>query len=131
MATITGVDVVTIVVEDQEEALTFYLEELGFHLDQDEEYGDQGRWIEISPPDSDVSLKLKTPEMFDSDEAVHRRALIGRSPQITYQVGDCMEIFQSLTDRGIPFEDEPKSKPWGTQATLRDPSGNLVVLTEK
>lgn len=74
---------------------------------------------------------MKTPEMFDDEEAQHRRALIGTSPQVAFRVDDCRELYQSLLEKGVSFNAEPEEKPWGISAVARDPSGNQVVLTEE
>jgi catechol 2,3-dioxygenase-like lactoylglutathione lyase family enzyme len=131
MASVEDIDLITLVVTDQDEALDFYVDTLGFELIQKEEYPDGRQWIEISPPDSAVKLAVKTPEMFDGEEAEHRRALIGASPQITYRVDDCMALCDSLQDHGVTVDDGPSTKPWGIQAVVRDPSGNQIVLTEE
>ena len=127
---IKAIDMVTLVVDDQDEAIKFYVEKLGFELHQIEDYGDGGMWIEIAPKGSQTKITVKTPESFDSEEATHRQALIGASPQITYRVEDCNKVYHSLRDEGVPFDDEPSQKPWGISVTARDPSGNPVVFTE-
>lgn len=127
---IEGIDLVTLVVEDQEEALEFYVEKLGFELHQDDDYGEDGRWIEIAPKESHSKITIKTPESFDSEEAEHHRALLGTNPQITYRVNNCDEVYQHLKINGVTFDDKPSTKPWGISVTARDPSGNPVVLTE-
>lgn len=131
MATIRDVDLVTLVVLDQDEALDFYVDTLGFEVVQEESYPDGGGWIEISPPGSTVALTVKTPEMFDGDEAAHRRALVGASPQITYRVDDCAALCDRLREQGVTVLDGPSTEPWGVQATVSDPSGNKVVFTEE
>lgn len=118
MGVIEDVDLVTVVVEDQDEAIEFYVDDLGFELHQDEDYGTNNRWVEICPPGSQTRLTLKTPEMFDDEEAKHRRALIGGSPQITFRVDDCKDLYQSLQGKGVEFDDEPSEKPWVSVLSL-------------
>lgn len=130
MGSVTAIDIVPVVVDDQEKALEFYVDLVGLELRQDEEYGDGTRWIEVAPARSKTKLTLKTPSMFEKAEAVHRRALMGSSPQVTFLVDDCRQIYQRLQNAGVPFDDEPTQRAWGTSVTARDPAGNLVVFTE-
>ena len=118
-------------VEDQDKAIEFYVELVGLELRQDEDYGDGRRWVEIAPSGSQTKLTLKTPEMFGREEAIHRRALIGSSPQVTFLVDDCMELYRNLRKEGVSFDDEPTRRAWGTSVTARDPTGNQVVFTEE
>ena len=130
MGAIDGIDLVTQVVDDQDEAIAFYVDVLGFERVQDEAYGDGNRWVEIGPVNSDTRITLKTPEMFEDGEEVHRRALIGASPTVTYRVDDCEAVYRHLRSSEVSFDDEPSSHPWGVSVTARDPSGNPVVFTE-
>lgn len=127
---ITGIKLVTLLVEDQDEAVEFYVDKLGFTLQRNDDYAGGGRWIEISPPGSVTNISLKTPEMFDEGEREHRRALIGDGPQLAYHVDDCWDTYESLRELGVPFDSEPTTESWGTQAVARDPSGTQVVLVE-
>lgn len=45
--------------------------------------------------------------MFDDEEAELCRALIGTSPQVTFRVDDCRELYQSLLENGVSFDAEP------------------------
>ena len=130
MVTDATIDLVTLVVEDQDEAIEFYVDTLGFELHQDESYGVADRWIEIRPPGSAATITVKTPEMFDEREGRHRRALIGTSPQLTFRVDDCQALYRNLRAADVPLDGEPSKAPWGISLTARDPSGNPVVFTE-
>ena len=130
MVTDMAIDLVTLVVEDRDDALEFYVETLGFELHQDESYGDANRWIEIRPPGSTATITVKTPAMFDERERPHRRALIGTSPQLTFRVDDCQALYRRLRAADVPLDGEPSNAPWGISLTARDPSGNPVVFTE-
>ena len=111
MVTDAAIDLVTLVVEDQDEALEFYVETLGFDLHQDESYGDANRWIEIRPPGSAATITVKTPEMFDEHERPHRRALIGTSPQVTFAVADCQALYREFQAAAVPLDGEPSDAP--------------------
>ena len=55
---IQGVSKVVVPVADQERAKQFWTQQMGFTVGVDEPYGDQGRWIEVLPPDKGVILVL-------------------------------------------------------------------------
>ena len=129
MGPIQGIDLVTLVVEDIDEAIEFYVDTLGLELYQDEAYGDGDRWVEVRPAGSRTKLVLKTPAQFDESEARHHRELIGTTPMVTFRVDDCCRCYDALREAGVRFDGEPESRPWGTTAVARDPSGNPVVLT--
>src|SRR5687767_5276110 len=64
--TISNIGVVMFTVADQDAALTFYTEKLGFEVRADTRFGDDGamRWLEVAPPGSAARLALNPP-MFD------------------------------------------------------------------
>lgn len=129
---IKGVKLVTLLVGDQDEAIEFYVDKLGFDLRRDVDDGSGGRWIEIAPPGSETNISVKTPEMHDDDIEEHVRGLLDHGgPQIAYSVDDCRETYDSLRELGVPFDGEPTTQPWGTQAVARDPFGTHVVLIEE
>lgn len=70
MTLIDGIDLITYVVIDQDEAIEFYVDTLGCELVQDEAYGDAGRWVEIGIRGTNATLAIKTPDMFDEAEQV-------------------------------------------------------------
>ena len=128
--TVQGIDLVTFVVDDQEDAIAFYVDTLGFELVEDEQYGPTQRWVEIAPPGSTAALTLKTPEMYDEPERTHLAALIGTGPMVTYRVENCDALYAQLKESGVHFDGPPREASWGVSVTARDPSGNPVVLTE-
>ena len=58
---IRGIKIVSIPVSDQDVALKFYTEQLGFKVATDQAFGPGQRWIELLIPGSDVNLALFTP----------------------------------------------------------------------
>ena len=58
-ARVTGISTVGIPVVDQDRALRFYVETLGFDVRRDIPIGDGARWVEVAPPGADVSLALE------------------------------------------------------------------------
>ena len=58
---ISQVGTVFVPVADQDRALEFYLDKLGFEKRGDFPYGEGGRWVEVAPPDSAISIALVPP----------------------------------------------------------------------
>lgn len=122
---------VTRIVENQNEAIEFYTESLGFELRGDHP-GPHGRFVMVAPEgDENVELVLITPDGFDEDEADELSALIGRDMGLIYRVDDCRATYEELRQNGIDFLSKPEKMPWGTQAVLTDPDGNEIVVQDR
>lgn len=129
---IEKLSMVTRIVEDQDEAVAFYTEKLGFALKRDRS-GPHGRFVTVAPQaDENVELILVSPDMLDdeTDDAETRTDVIGSNGSLIYHVDGIEETFQSLEERGIEFLGEPEEMPWGTQAVAVDPDGNKIVIQE-
>lgn len=128
---IQRLSMVTRFVSDQDEAVAFYTEQLGFEVRMDHP-GPHGRFVTVAPPtDDDVELILMTPDGFDEDEAARLSALIGNEAGLIYAVDDCDAFCATLRERGVALDEDPAEMPWGTQAVLSDPDGNEIVLQER
>ena len=106
---ITAVRKVIVPVSDQQAALDFWTEALGFLLVRDDTYGDE-RWIEVRPPDQDLLLVL-SPRRPDEP----RRTVPDQLPHSDLFF-DCPNIeatYAELTARGVTF---PVHRPANTSA---------------
>ena len=120
---IKGIKFVGIPVRDQDRALRFYTEKLGFRILTDQEFTDQQRWIELSIPGAETGLALFTPDGHEDR--------IGTFVNMSLQCDNVQKTFEELRDRGVEFVQEPKTEPWGTSAIFKDPDGNTFVLGSK
>lgn len=121
---------VTRVVADQDEAVAFYTEKLGFELRRDHP-GPHGRFVTVAPEtDEQAELVLVTPDGFEEDDAERFETLIGSGFGLIYEVDDCRGTYESLRERGVEFLGEPEEMPWGVQVVATDPGGNEIVLQE-
>lgn len=114
--------VVPIVVRDQDEALAFYVEKLGFEKRQD--YGQKGRprWLTVAPPGSELEFALVKGEYVvdpRGDESV----------QFTLSTPDCRAEAAKLKSRGVTLSD-PVEMPFGMLAKFKDPDGNRFALLQ-
>src|SRR5215204_6093151 len=116
----------TIWVLDQDEALDFYTQKLGFEVNTDAPM-DDFRWLTVSPPgqpDHELILLEPGPPMMDDESAEQVKAVAkGILGAAAFETSDCRAMFTQLSERGVTFLSELTKRPWGTEATLRDNSG--------
>lgn len=125
-------------VHDQDEALAFYTEKLGFEVRADVSPPEmQGfRWLTVSPPgQEDVSIVLMAipgPPMFEPETVTQINELMakGCAGTVFLTTDDCQASFEELKARGVEFVDEPFDTPYGIDSSFRDPSGNHFRLTQ-
>lgn len=127
----------TIYVIDQDEALAFYRDILGFEVNTDMTMDDSGfRWLTLSPkgqPDLEVILAQVTEgPMFDADTVEEIRTLVARG---TFGIGvfetdDIHGDYERLSKQGVEFVSPPKEQFYGTEAIVKDNSGNWFSLTQ-
>lgn len=121
---IRGIDIVTIPVRDQEAALKFYTEQLGFKVATNQYFGDgKQRWIELLIPGAESRIALFCPAGFETR--------IGGFQPVTFRCDDVHATAEALKARGVKLAAEPKKEVWGTMAKFRDPDGNEFVFSSK
>lgn len=116
-------------VSDQEQARRFYVEQLGFEVAEDKKLGGY-RWLLVKAPGNDeVCLNL---EIAKTEE---EKALVGRQaaaqPLFSILTDDCRRDYMDLKRRGVKFEGEPKTMPYGTGVLLQDLYGNKIYLNQE
>lgn len=121
--TVTNIGVVMFTVADQDAAIAFYRDALGWEVRGDTSFGENGeyRWVEVAPPGSRTRLALNPP-MFDepggSSIGVETTDVVGEHRRLT-AIG------------GIDLEPEPTRAPGAPlMFMLRDPDANVVVVVE-
>ena len=111
---------VSIPVADQNRALDFYTEKLGFTIITDQPFDDKQRWIELRVPKAETRVVL-----FTTDEDRHR---VGTFMNVSYTCDNLQKTYEELRARGVEFENPPKKEPWGNFAIFKDSEGNKFVL---
>lgn len=130
---IHGVSVVTVIVRDQEEALQFYTEKLGFVTKQDMRMGPNGpRWVSVAAKVNPVpELTLFHPPSFMPPEAAEAMlGLIGKMPGFVLGTDDCRGTIAELEAKGVQILQQPKDQPYGIEAVFADLYGNSFVLVQ-
>jgi len=125
-------------VHDQEEALAFYTQKLGFEVRADVTLPELGdfRWLAVSPPgQEDVSIVLMAipgPPVMDDQTAEEVRNLMakGFAGTVFLTTDDAHGSYEELKRRGVEFAEAPEERPYGIDMGIRDPSGNHLRLTQ-
>ena len=122
------IQVAGIYVKDQDEALQFYVEKLGFVVHTDVRNGDY-RWLTIQHPDQpDFQLGLfrpQAPTVNDaSAKALLEMVVKGAMPPLVLVVDDCQAAYEVMQTRGVEFTQPPMTRYGSVDASFRDPSGN-------
>jgi catechol 2,3-dioxygenase-like lactoylglutathione lyase family enzyme len=123
-----GVAMVGLYVRDQDEALAFYVEKLGFRVHTDVRNGEY-RWLTVQHPDQpsfQLGLFAPGPPVLDAGTAqtVHTIVAKGAMPPLVLNVDDCRAAYEQLRARGVEFTQEPMDRYGTVDAGFRDPSGN-------
>jgi catechol 2,3-dioxygenase-like lactoylglutathione lyase family enzyme len=123
-----GVQMVGLYVHNQDEAVEFYVEKLGFRVHSDVRNGDF-RWLTVQHPDQpsfQLGLFIPGPPMLDAGTAQTLREVVakGAMPPLVLEVDDCRAAHDRMRARGVEFTQEPVERYGTVDAGFRDPSGN-------
>jgi catechol 2,3-dioxygenase-like lactoylglutathione lyase family enzyme len=129
-----GIEVVGLYVRDQDEALAFYVEKLGFRVHTDVRNGDY-RWLTVQHPDQpsfQLGLFAPGPPVHDAATAQTLRAMVakGAMPPLVLVVEDCHASYEKLRKAGVEFTQEPVERFGSVDANFRDPSGNAWKMIQ-
>jgi len=123
-------------VHDQEEALKFWSEKVGFEVRADitmPELGDF-RWLAVGPPGQDdfsiALLAIPGPPVMDDETKKQIEALMakGFAGSVFMTTDDVQAAYEELKGRGVEFTEAPSERPYGIDSECRDPSGNTIRL---
>jgi catechol 2,3-dioxygenase-like lactoylglutathione lyase family enzyme len=129
-----GIGVIGIYVNDQDEALDFYVNKLGFQVHADHRGGNY-RWLTVKHPNQlsfELGLFLPQEPVLDAATAQTMREMVakGAMPPLVLVVEDCRAAYEALRAKGVEFTQEPIARFGGVDANLRDPSGNAWKMIE-
>jgi uncharacterized glyoxalase superfamily protein PhnB len=125
-------------VHDQDEALAFYTQKLGFEVRSDVTMAEMGdfRWLTVGPPGQDefaiVLMAIPGAPVMDDESGDQVRAVMakGFAGTVFLTTDDVRSDYEELRGRGVEFSEEPEERPYGIDAGFRDPSGNSFRLTQ-
>src|SRR6266496_4123741 len=121
-----------LVVSDQDEALKFYTEVLGFEKRADYQQPGKPRWLTVAPKGQELEFILVQGKS-NVDLGLGPEAGSG-GYHIAFTTTDCREDFEILKARGANFSvgsyTEPLKQAWGTAVYFKDPDGNQFALVQ-
>lgn len=119
----------SIPVEDQEKALQFYTEILGFLKQQDIPMG-EFRWLTLTSPASDEIELVLEPMGFAPAKSYYQSLYEAGIPVTAFATDDIEQEFERLLKHGVKFKSPPTKMGPVTIAVLDDTCGNLIQLFE-
>lgn len=133
---ITKVSHAMVFVLNQQAALEFYRDKLGFEVRTDATMEGGYRWLTVGPkdqPDFEVILAEPRPGyMLDGETAAQVRDLVqkGKLGGIVFDTPDCRATYEELLAKGVEFMGPPQEQSWGIATVFRDNSGNWFSLSQ-
>ncbi len=109
-------------VEDQQAALRFWTEAVGFSVHRSQSMGPEAEWLEVGPPGAESCVVIYPKAMMGDWEE--------RRPSIVFECNDIRGAFEAMSSRGVEFTQEPTDMAWGPFAIFRDPDGNEFGLRQ-
>ncbi len=133
---INRLSVTSIWVKDQNEALRFYTEKLGFEIRADIKNGDY-RWLTIGlkdQPDIEFQLTALKPDgSLTQEEVDHMTKVLdaGKMRLGPWKTDDCQKTYETFKSKGVEFMQPPTDRPYGIiEAVFKDNSGNIMLLAQ-
>lgn len=126
----------TIFVKDQNEALSFYRDKLGFQVHTDAMVGEDFRWLTLNTKDDPnfeiILMEPKAGMLMDQETStqllqIMEKGVLGAG---VFNTDDCRATYEELKGKGVEFVAEPAERPYGIEAVFRDNSGNWFSLTQ-
>ncbi len=121
---ITQLGIVMVPVSDQDRALEFYLEKLGFEKRSDTPFGRGDRWVEVAPPGAATAIALVPPREGES---------VGIQTRVGFTTEDVDADHASLRARGVDVDEEVMrmGDPVPPMFFFRDQDGNRFMVVEQ
>ena len=118
----------SVIVRDQDHALKFYTEVLGFTKKIDFPAG-KHRWLTVVSPDDPDGTQLVLEPNANPAAATYQQALYeGGIAATAFEVADIAAEYQRLKELGVAFKSEPTNQMVVTIAVLDDTCGNLIQI---
>jgi predicted enzyme related to lactoylglutathione lyase len=130
-----SINISSIFVLDQDQALDFYVNKLGLEVSNDTDLGTM-RWLTVrvpGEPGRDVLLELPGPPGMDEKSGAQVRELVTKGAtgfSLGLTTDDCRKTYETLKARGVEMTEEPTEHPYGIDFGLRDPFGNHLRIVQ-
>lgn len=126
------INLTSVFVDDQRQALRFYTEVLGFHVFRDVPMGDDAAWLTVVSPDSPSGPELLLEPSDHPAVKPYREALIADGiPLAQFAVDDVAAEHERLVGLGVRFTQEPVDIGPAIFAVFDDTCGNLIQIIQE
>jgi lactoylglutathione lyase len=119
---ITKIATVGVYVDNQQKAVQFWTEQVGFVVHRSTPMTPEASWIEIGPEGAESALVIYPKTMMPNWEKL--------KPSIVFQCEQIDVLFDRMSKNGVVFLEEPQRQPWGAYARFQDHDGNEFLLKE-
>ena len=121
----------SVMVDDQEKALNFYTDKLGFQKKEDISMG-QYRWLTVTSPEGAADMELLLEPMAFPPAKVFQKALYDAGiPATAFFSGDIHAEYERLKNLGVVFRGEPTNMGPVIAVAFEDTCGNLLHLVQR
>jgi catechol 2,3-dioxygenase-like lactoylglutathione lyase family enzyme len=117
------ISVVSVYVSDQDKAIDFFVNKLGFELVSDEQFGEGQRWVQVKTPEGETSITISKASEFGMTP--------GNFAGLVFYSDDVKGTVADFKSKGIEITEEANEQMWGVQAQFKDPDGNTYVIVGK
>ena len=125
----SGLGMVTIVVDDYDKAISHYCDDLGFRVVEDTKLDELKRWVVVSTGSSGMNILLAKAST-DAQEAAIGNSTGGRVAFFLY-VNNFDETFAMYQKHGVEFTEQPRNEKFGKVVVFKDAYGNKWDLIER
>lgn len=120
---------IALVVENYDDAIAFYTKKLQFELIEDIDLGGGKRWVEVSPPNSNgTNLLLAQAKGEEQKKAIGNQT--GGRVFLFLKTNDFWRDYNLMKQKGVTFNEEPRSEEYGTVVVFQDLYGNKWDLLQ-
>ena len=120
---------ISLVVNDYDEAIQFYVDKLDFRLVEDTRLTESKRWVIVAPPGANECCLLLAKAADEKQRAAIGNQTGGRVFLFLF-TDDFWRDYNNMSSKGIHFVRPPKQEEYGTVAVFEDLYGNLWDLLE-
>jgi catechol 2,3-dioxygenase-like lactoylglutathione lyase family enzyme len=121
---------ISLIVHNQDEALAFYRDKLGFVVTEGHQAPDgTWFWLTVAPTkESPVSLSLLLPQEPTDSTIIGKQS--GSIPLFVLLTDDCHKTAAEFAAKGVTFSKQPTNEFWGIDAVIKDLYGNLIDICQ-
>ena len=120
---------IALLVRDYDEAISYFIEKLGFTVAEDTDLGGGKRWVLVAPPGS-AETRLVLAKAVSPDQLPRIGNQTGGRVFLFLHTDDFWRDYEAYRSRGVVFREEPREEQYGIVAVFEDLYGNRWDLME-